>query len=748
MNKYNHVSRRELLKSIVTTTVASGMMLNAHAAPVPEESSAVNVINSSLLPDVQSPWYRQLLVGIEVGPTGANDKDQIYMARVSGKEIIENIVKSKSEYLVIFMKDQDFAYFNSKVARKCPNLGQRDLLRECLDEAKKYAMPVVAYCQIQYDTATWKEHPEWRMKDKDGKDINSRLCYNSGYLEFIKQVAAEMMEYEIKGFHFDMLDYGFGAPVGCWCEHCQTSFKKEYGIAMPPGITWDEAWDKMLEFRCNSNTSFCKELQSFVRSKRPDISVDYNYHGYPPFSWYPGERPVQHAMNGDFVTAEGLPWIFGHNNPSLLALFMAGARLGGPIQGVTSRSIYVYHDFTVRPVAEMEWETLTYLSHGAQCTIVDKLNYDGALDPVVFERIGEVYGEARRKKEYFGHKPVQEVGLYYSNRSRDWYGREDSPKYMNAFWGAHKALMQSHITMGMIMDENVSIGRLKEFPVVYVPNAPVLTDEEITLFKEYVSGGGSLFITGLTGLGDRYGKLQNQSSLSKIIGARLVRSQVEFPDNYIRLPKQLENGEGKFLLMDIPPDWPMLTYGPLAVFEPEGAQTFGELMVAHRSKDNQWSRHMSPDKVVGPAVLINTFGKGKVVYVPCALDVAYVGNYRMPEHRLLIRNMIRFLNPDPVIKVKAPLNVEVVITHDQNNNRLLVHLLCFSAPPTTSSAAFPNGRLILPPVMEEPMQYKANIFINKPFSNVSADNKETKIIIKGSEVQIETSSIHEVMIIN
>ncbi|MCL5019795.1 MAG: beta-galactosidase trimerization domain-containing protein, partial [Patescibacteria group bacterium] len=604
MSGNDQLSRRELLKTIASGTVVWGIIPDTHAASLPDKSSLGQAINSTVSPDVQSPWYRQLLVGIEVGPTGANDKDKIYMARASGKEIIENIVKSKSEYLVIFMKDQDFAYYNSKAARKCPNLGHRDLLRECLDEAKKYALPVVAYCQIQYDTATWKEHPEWRMKDKDGKDINSRLCYNSGYLEFIKQVAAEMMEYEIKGFHFDMLDYGFGTPIGCWCEYCQSGFKKEYGIAMPADVTWDEAWDKMLEFRCNSNTRFCKELQAFVRSKRPDISVDYNYHGYPPFSWYPGERPVQHAMNGDFVTAEGLPWIFGHNNPSLLALFMAGARPGGPIQGVTSRSIYVYHDFTVRPAAEMTWETMTYLSHGAQCTIVDKANYDGSLDPVVFERIGEAFAEARRKRDYFGHKPVQEVGLYYSNRSRDWYGREDSPKYMNAFWGAHKALMQSHITMGMVMDENVSPERLKEFPVVYIPNAPVLTEKEVSLFEDYVSEGGNLLMTGLTGLCDRYGKLQNRSLLSKLVGARLVRSYMEFPDNYIRLSRSLNEGEGKYLLNDIPPDWPMLTYGPLAAFEPDEAQVFGELMIAHRSKENQWSRHMSPDRVVGPAVLI------------------------------------------------------------------------------------------------------------------------------------------------
>ena len=153
----------------------------------------------------------------------------------------------------------------------------------------------------------------------------------------------------------------------------------------------------------------------------------------------------------------------------------------------------------------MKWEVFTYLAHGAQCTIVDKANYDGSLDPVVYQRIGEIFGEARRKREYFGHAPVQEVGLFYSARSRDWYGREDSEKYMAAFSGAHKALVQAHIPFGMLMDENLTAERLNRFPVVYLPNAVILDPQEVALLTAYVERGGNLIVTGLTGLGDHYG---------------------------------------------------------------------------------------------------------------------------------------------------------------------------------------------------------------------------------------------------
>jgi len=645
------------------------------------------------------------------------------------------------------MKDMEFAYYNSRVAKKAPGLGKRDLLRESINEAKKHRMPVIAYCQIQYDSSSSRAHPEWRMKDAGGKDIGGRLCYRSGYLEFIKQVAAEMMEYEIEGFHFDMLDFGFGPPHGCWCNICRKDFRRKYGIDMPDGVTWDNAWDQMLQFRCDSNTDFCRQLQSSVKAKRPDVAVDFNYHGYPPFNWVEGQEPVRHANNGDFVTAEGLPFKFGHYNPSLLALFMKGARDDRLVQGVTSRSVFDYHDFTVRPTADLKWEVFTYLAHGCQCTVVDKANYEGTCDPAVYDRLGRIFEEALQKRELFGHRPVQEVGLYYSARTRDWFARDDTPKYMQAVWGAHKALVQSHITLGFVMDESVSLERLREFPVIYIPHAAILIERETELFRQYVAGGGNLLITGLTGTYDKFGQFVTASPLASLIGAKLARIQADHPDNYIRLPGQLAEGQGKFLLDGIPADWPILTWGPLAVHEPTGATPFGELLVAHRTPKNIWDWRMSPDKVVGPAVLVNRIGKGAVVTVPCALDAAYAGDYRVPEHRKLIRNVIRHLNPRPPIQVDAPLNVEIAVSRNDADRRLHVHLISFTGPPTSADVAFSKGSRVLPPLMEEELPYRASIRVAREFRNATVSEPNASIFAQGRTIILETSNCHTVVTI-
>ena len=59
---------------------------------------------------------------------------------------------------------------------------------------------------------------------------------------------------------------------------------------------------------------------------------------------------------------------------------------------------------------------------------------------------------------------------------------------------------------------------------------------------------------------------------------------------------------------------------------------------------------------------VNQFGKGKVVCVAAAPDIAIAGEWGMVEDRLMLRNAVRFLNPDPRVRIEAPKFVESVVT--------------------------------------------------------------------------------------
>jgi hypothetical protein len=607
-------------------------------------------------------------------------------------------------------------------------------------------MPVIVYCVVQGNGYPLSQHPEFKMVDAGGKPMD-RICFNSGYLEHATQVVDEMLGYHIDGFHIDMLDQGFGPPYGCWCKKCQEKFRARYGRAMPRGVTWDADWDRMLEFRYATSMEFEKALREHIRRRAPRVSVDFNYHGYPPFSWEVGQRPVQHAYIGDFVTAETGIWGFSALGVGLTARFLAAANPGAPFQVAMSRHVRIYHDNTVRPLNDLRWELLTLLTHGAQVTIVDKTGYDGALDPEAFRRVGRAFAEARSKRAHFGQPVVAEVGLYYSSRSRDWYGRETPSKYQQAFHGAHKVLAYEHIPFGVILDENVTSPTLAKFPVILLPNATILSPQEVARLQQYVEAGGRLVVTGHSGLFGSYGEERKDSALEKLIGARLVEKMPAL-DNHVRLTG-LSAEEG-VLLREIPPNWSFLVQGPAAVYKPTTAQPVGELLKPHRTMRQQQGKEgttfpNSADVKVGPALLVNRRGKGTVVCLACGPDYATAGEYPVPEARLLLRNVIRWLNPEPLVDISAPQNVEAVVTDDSERRTMRVHLLGYLSPPACTPAN--NRPFVIPPLVEDVPLYRATVTVRRPIRKVEALNKDTELLVEGNRIKALVNDIHEVLVI-
>jgi hypothetical protein len=700
---------------------------------------------------IQKAWFEHALVGMEVGPTGAqfghSDRNDVrYCAHFDGREIVRHCVAAHSEYLVLWARDGDYAYFDSKLLPKAPGLGDRDPLRDAVDEARKHHLPVLAYCVVQQGGHYLNEHPEYEMRGIDGKPLG-RFCYNSGYLEAMKQIVAEQLAYGIAGFHIDMVDQGFGPPVGCWCEHCQKKFVAEFGHKMPTAIHWDTGWDEMLEFRYRTSEQFEKALRDYIKSLNPRATVDFNYHGNPPFSWEVGQRPVQHAGNADFVTGETGQWGFSALGVSLNAEFYRAATPGRPYQVAIQRGVRMYHDQTTRPLADIRWELFTLLAHDAFVTMVDKTGFDGRVDPVAYERIGAAFREAEAQRAQFGQKPVYDVGLYFSARSRDWTGRDTPARYFQGFQGAHKACIYSHLMCGVLLDENVTLKKLKEFPVVCLPGVTILSEREVLLFKQYVEEGGKLLITGQSGLFDRLGKPLPASTLEELIGARAKR-RLESLDNWVDIDTRSSAGLPA-LRTSIPLNWNFLVQGPATVYEPVSATPIGTLLQPYRTTRQKEGKEatdwpMSADSPVGPALLFHSIGKGAVLTLACSPDFATASDHYITEARNLLRNAIRVLYPKPRVEIDAPANVETVVTDDTESRTLRIHFLAYNSLPQTTPAA---GRpYVLPGLIEEAPLFRASIRTDVPVTSITAGNRSTQLKRSGDTVEATINDIHEVLL--
>ncbi|MCL4176803.1 MAG: hypothetical protein KJ072_03525 [Verrucomicrobia bacterium] len=724
------------------------------------------------------PWFERHLVGMEVGPTGAQfgggKHAPDYARNFNGRDIVRRCVEANAEYLVLWVRDGEFTFHNSKLLPKPAGLGDRDVLREAADEARRHQLPLLVYCQLQYPAHELRQHPDWKARDAAGKPIDHLVCFHSPYTNVVKQLLAEMLPYGIAGFHLDMVDQGFGPPHGCWCDRCQALFQAEHGRPMPTGVNWeDENWDRMLRFRYATSDRFEKMLTDYVRSLDPQATVDFNYHGNPPFSWEIGQTPVVHAGNGDFVTGEAGLWAFGALTASFNAAWYRAATPGKPFQVAIQRGVRMYHDQTTRPLNDMRWEMFTLLAHGAFVTMIDKTAYDGWLDPVAYTRFGELLGEARAKRAQFGQTPVREVGIYFSARTRDWIGRDKPATYYQSVQGAHKACVYEHLGFGFVFDEALSLEALQQFPVVCLPNATIVSEREVDLFRRYVEGGGKLLITGQSGQFDRMGRPLGTSTLEGLIGAG-VKRRLEGADNWMRFSTSSIPGSGTMLFADSPEgeaarrralhaqnvafapaalrpgpaDWPFLVRGPATIYEPTTAASVGDLLDSHRAAlanpegyNADWP--LSARQVVGPAVLINALGKGTVLTFAGSPDFATASEHHIVEARKLFAHAVRLLHPNPRVRISAPANVEAVVTDDPAARTLRVHLIAYNATPQTTPAK--DRPYVLPGLIEETPMFRASLEFPGGLKSAKALNPSTQLKKRGQRVDLVVEDIHEII---
>lgn len=699
----------------------------------------------------QEPWYRRSLTGMEVGPTGAqfgysDPADARYSARFDGAEIVRRCAAAGCEYVVLWVRDGDYAYYDSKRLLKCPGLGTRDPLRDAVAEARRQRLPLIAYCVVQQAGHYLAAHPELEMRDPQGQRIG-RFCYNSGYLEVMKEIVAEQLAYGIDGFHIDMVDQGFGAPYGCWCDTCRTRFEAEYHHPMPTGVTWDTRWDEMLEFRYRSSEQFERALYAYIKSLNPQASVDFNYHGNPPFSWEVGQRPVQHAGNSDFVTGETGMWGFSAATVGLNAEFYRASTPGQPFQIAISRDARCYHNQTVRPLADLQWEIFTLLAHGGFVTVVDKLGFEGGLDPLCYSRLNVVFKEVQAMRRTFGGRPVQEVGIYFSSRTRDWVGREKPADYYQCFQGAHKAMLYEHIPWGIVLDENLTLDRLQQFAVVLLPNTGICSEREITLLRQYVAAGGHLILTGLAGEYSRTGQHQNRSDLEELSGARL-RKRLDTLDNWVTFAGSSAGSTSARLAPPERRDTPFLVKGPAVELEPTTGTACGELQRPYRTtrqrehkEGTEWP--MSAEATVGPAAVFHHVGKGTVLTFAGSPDFATAGEHHIPEARQLLSQAVRLLNPSPRLRISAPVTVEAVVTEDPAARTLWLHLVSYAAPPQTMPAE--RRPYVLPSLLEDTPLYRVAVELPASFKRASAFHPSTVLRRKGARLEARIENIHEVI---
>jgi hypothetical protein len=196
------------------------------------------------------------------------------------------------------------------------------------------------------------------------------------------------------------------------------------------------------------------------------------------------------------------------------------------------------------------------------------------------------------------------------------------------------------------LDWQMSPQLLSRYQMLYVPNAPCLSDSQCRMLVDYVHSGGALLATHLTSVADEYGRMRKNYGLAEVFGAEFSEPEpVEIPDLYLTL----SSGE------EIPQDPQVLR------FRANGGMVLAETIDrGHR-------------RTLGPAIVRRTVGKGSAIYIGSSLEAVYEET-RMKSLRVFFDSLV-----SPWLSAQRSYEIEYqsgVTAHFMaSGDVLLLHLL-------------------------------------------------------------------------
>ncbi len=649
-------------------------------------------------------------------------------------------------------------YANSHVGLSLwkTNLGQmhagmhgRDYFGEIAAECQRRSLHLSAYYSLIFDDWAFANHPEWRILPEEGYDrqMFSRtgtVCPNSPYREHAFACLRELVaNYEFQGIFLDMTFW----PAICYCPHCTERFRREYHEEPPRTVDWnDPVWRAFQRAREQWMLEFAKEVTRVIKSTRP-ISV-YHQFGTTFATWKHAvsleQREASDFCSGDFYG--------GAAQFSLVCKTYYGLTPNRPFEFMTSRCTSLNDFETIKPYEIMLTDAMIPTIHSGAYLLIDAIKPNGTLNHSAYQLIGRVNAEHDRYEPFLGGELIADVAIYYDKESMynpadnglhvseaspaDAFGgpRKHSfdpgsapnPPHLDAVVGTARILREAHIPFGVVT--NVTLDQLSNYRAVLVPSVFELTEEQAGRFRKFVQDGGVLYLSGPSSL-DRFDRIG--SLLSDVIGVRSLGNQgtltTYLTPNDSELKKVIWPQEnitfsGPSVRAESLPGATVEATVTLPLVAPEVGYAIG----THFAQI--WSNPPATTPGTDPGIVLNSFGKGKTVWVAAPIE-----SRSEPVFAAIVLHYLHRLLPGPyAFEVDADPAVEMTVFHQADKFRLLVSLLNMreQVPVTPVGATvrvlLPQGRrpkrvMSVPDLKEIPFQMAGTFlqYVEPPFKVVA-----------------------------
>jgi hypothetical protein len=348
-----------------------------------------------------------------------------------------------------------------------------------------------------------------------------------------------------------------------------------------------------------------------------------------PTDWISGDNSWVWGLDGSrcearFLSTRGKPWDI------MLWSFYCSHGMGKPDS-----------PWTIKPPQMLMQEAAVLLAFGGGVQIYETAGIrDGRLVEWRLRRLREVGQFIQRRRALCqGTTTIPQVAVLHSE-----HHLRATTRGKNLMWsvdvapvrGAVFALLENHLGVD-VLDEWALLPRLKEFPVVVVPERHALSEQMVTALRDYVRGGGRLLLTG-AGVFDRFG--------GEFLG---VKSAATKEKKTYHVPA----ADGVVALYS--ENWRLL--------KTTTARSLGALRETQLLDDR-----LLPH----PAATLNRVGRGWVAYVPADVCRDFHHN-RYPLTRCFLGEVTRRLAGRLDMEADAPTCVDVA--YRRKGSRRIVHLV-------------------------------------------------------------------------
>ncbi|MEN0641876.1 alpha-amylase family protein [Alkalicoccobacillus gibsonii] len=567
-------------------------------------------------------------------------------------------------------------YPTTNAYQKTNEFMQGDFLGEAIEAAHQAGIKVLVRMDVSKSYPHLLEtHPDWFRRDAEGRVIKHwemlTTCPTGPYWEnYNFRVVEELLKkYQADGIFYNAFNY-----LKCYCKRCQSLFKDKTGFDLPLHEDWESpSWRAYVQYRYEHHADYNERLAEFIDEVSPGtvLTIDTNitsdsYKGIRESGWYTSSF----SKGNGCITSEAFHFV---DRPYPKWLYWAGeeVKIGNHLKQtsiILSYSKSIYSRRSAQPAVQFGYDLMQIAANGGAPFVALSGAFDQD-DKQTLPIIKKIFNYIKTfEQEYQTMKPKADVAILYSQRSADYYGRENpSERWQAHYRGMYEMMVESHIPFTVLHEGCLSNERLQSYSCLLLPNIAALSDEEAAVIDKYVESGGHIIATFETGLYDGEG-LRRSKQVLECIG----REMGEFAqDSYSYLKV-----EDSFLIEEYPEtDVLMCTGDFLNTKERKGAsKQVGEDLYGIPSVRNTTPEFAYWEEVsTTPGLTLHSYGEGSVAYLPWSPDKLYhlLGIH---EYKSLIKGLVKQNCGSLTIKCLAPSGVECLIA-SRDSGGYIVHLI-------------------------------------------------------------------------